>query len=530
MYGEVISNGGNNNPSFKVEITGLKQWAFDRHSPDQGIWVESRNAWYKLQQPSREKVTLSDGSQTSQEILHLPLRAKCGLISNIMDMMSVSGILQVEFLNYHAQRSPYQSCTDLCLTKEEKQMNPCMCDIPFDFYLLRRDPLFFKNELKGLDARFSQTCSFMKGLSQLSANLKNAKKNKEEWTLKDFDYLVSAQGAEYRSSRYPWGCPRLDVHSKYDSSSEISHNSNYVNTNLTNSLVYSFICLLQEKWTSKLEELVSFKLQSVKTLPPEIHQSDFAVDETSESVKESVKHKSKDRVNKYMRQSSSNSNSFHNLTNHVSDDSSHCSDAEYLEEKRQVKLEELSINTSNDGSSTEETHYKPLHGVAKQELNIIDLSNLFNKKNKRDAEIEVKKYLVPESNGIRETMLDKFIDNCINANDIHSFEYMIVYLEHLIKSSKKIKKDLFNRPSFENCAARTIFIRWLNKAGQIMKNNHLLDKREKHKSNSRRRSEDFVAEKIMELISTFDFLTGKTLKLINEKTELHLFNIIEKVR
>ena len=274
----------------------------------------------------------------------------------------------------------------------------------------------------------------------------------------------------------------------------------------------------------------------MKPLPVEIHQSDFAVDEMSEPIEESMKQKSTDRVNKNMRQSSSNSNSFQkqadmvsNDSNHVSDESSHCSDTEYLKVKRQVKRKELSFNLNDDESSAKEAKYKPLFGIAKQELNIIDISNSFKEKNKRDAEIEIKKYLEPESNGIRETMVDQFIDNCINVNDIHSFEFMIVYLDHLTKSSEKIKKDLFQRPSFENSGARTIFIRWLNKARQMIKNNHVLDKQEKYKSNSRKRSEDLVAEKIIELISTFDFMTNKKLQVINEKTELNLYEIIEKV-
>ena len=216
LYGEVLPNCGRSKASFKVEITGLKMWSLDRHFQDRGIWVLSRNAWYKLEKPCQKLITLSNGAKISQDVLHQPLRAKCGLISNIIDMMSVSGILQVEFIKYHAERLPYQSYSDLCLTKEEKQMNPRICDVPFHFELLRRDPIFFKTQLKGLDARFSHTCAFMKGLSVLSSELKEAKNRKELWALEYFDYRASAEGAETRSNRYPWGCQKLDVRSKYD--------------------------------------------------------------------------------------------------------------------------------------------------------------------------------------------------------------------------------------------------------------------------------------------------------------------------
>lgn len=209
LFGEIISK---RQKCYKVQIHGLKTWAFDRHFEDRGIWVQSRNAWYKLEQPSTDLIALSDGSQTSQDILHQPLRAKIGLLSNIIDMMSFSD----PFVKKYSKMSPLQSYHAICLTDEETQINPKICDVPFDVYLLRRDPLFVKKHLKDWNSRLSQTCPFMKGLTELSTILKLAKKKKEQWALEDFDYSSSAKDAEERSNRYPWGCPRLDAEGTYN--------------------------------------------------------------------------------------------------------------------------------------------------------------------------------------------------------------------------------------------------------------------------------------------------------------------------
>jgi len=220
LYGNLESNNNSEKLVCAVKIDALKAWCFDRHYQDRGIWVLTKFAWYKLKKPCDKLITQSDGEQISQEILHLPLRAKCGLLSNILDLMSNSyGILNAENVTYHANRTLEMSYKMFLLDEEEQKQDPTLCKDSFDIFLLQRHPKFVKTQFKGVDTKFSNNSSVMKGLTALSKELSDAIKKKEHWATDEIDYRKSAEMAEERSSRYPWGCQKLSEDGKCSISS-----------------------------------------------------------------------------------------------------------------------------------------------------------------------------------------------------------------------------------------------------------------------------------------------------------------------
>ena len=211
LFGEVEAFREPSKQTYKVHIEGLKGWVFDLHFEDRGIWVQSRDAWYKLKKPCNKLVILPNGEQSSQEILHQSLRAKCGLMNNLLDMMSnKNGTLDFSYLMYHSKQNPFASYSVLYASEEELKQNPNICNDPFDMELLKRASKFVKTHFEGADSNFKKTCTFMKGLTSLSNDFESAKKRSDTWAIQPFDYICSAEFSEQRSNRYPWGCLRLD--------------------------------------------------------------------------------------------------------------------------------------------------------------------------------------------------------------------------------------------------------------------------------------------------------------------------------
>ena len=149
-----------------------------------------------------------DRSPLSQEFVHLPIRAKFGLLSNLADMLGErpGGLPERSLVaEVHAHRTPEESHVLLKTSDEELQNHDLNSD-PFDWDLLRREVGFVQDYLKDFDEGLVPKCRFMKGLAEMKKQFNNAKKNKEEWATREFNYLSSAEGAERRSNRLPWGC------------------------------------------------------------------------------------------------------------------------------------------------------------------------------------------------------------------------------------------------------------------------------------------------------------------------------------
>lgn len=183
---------------------------FDRHREDRGIWILSKNAWYRLKQPCKKVIKRLNGIDISQNELHHSFHAKLGLLSNIIDMMSDSrGYIQPSLVAYHSKLSPEASHKALCPNHDEILQNPLLCKEPFDLRLLKRDPAFVRQNLENLDTTLSNTCVFMLGLKKLEREAER-RGNDKDFTKKEFDFIKSAEAAEKRSQRWPWGEQKED--------------------------------------------------------------------------------------------------------------------------------------------------------------------------------------------------------------------------------------------------------------------------------------------------------------------------------
>eukprot|EP00978_Attheya_sp_CCMP212_P001017 scaffold2109_cov50-Attheya_sp.AAC.1 len=214
LYGELVPSqretekavrAGNILPqNLKVCIVNPK--SIDRSTTLRGIWVVSKHAWYNLKEPC-----------SSQTELHIPMRAKFGLVSNIADMVGQvrymkghTGLNTSSFVAMHSNQSPEKSYKVLCASPEQIAQARKRHDVdietkPFDFELLRREAKFVKENMKDFDPHWKATCAFVKGLSQLEKEFQKAKREKQLWAFEDFDYVSSAAAAEQRSRRNSWG-------------------------------------------------------------------------------------------------------------------------------------------------------------------------------------------------------------------------------------------------------------------------------------------------------------------------------------
>lgn len=160
-----------------------------------GLWVNSGDAWYWLHD-----------WHASQDTLHQAMRAKFGLLSNLIDTLLEGGY----FENFHRELSPkllHQklSCLDEAAFQVFKQNRDDDDDTlifqePFDYTLLSEQGSisFIKQHLGGLYPGFDKS-KFWKEL----VKLKGHKRGTPKWTSEQ--YRASAELAEERSQRMPWG-------------------------------------------------------------------------------------------------------------------------------------------------------------------------------------------------------------------------------------------------------------------------------------------------------------------------------------
>ena len=217
MHGRLVAQ-KKGHEDIQVRLDKFDHWSVDRASAIRGVWVESPNAWYWLQKPSEEqpqlKVTLTiDGEKLcipktlhatlpAQAELHVELRAKFGLISNLCDafLFDEQSGESLQYLKRHSKKNPEALHKDLKPTPELLARFPSRPEEAFDLKLLKRYPSFVKQHLKDFCAEFKATCNFMKNL-----------KNPTRQTFSQEDFERSALAAEARGARHPWGELRTDV-------------------------------------------------------------------------------------------------------------------------------------------------------------------------------------------------------------------------------------------------------------------------------------------------------------------------------
>lgn len=231
-----------------IAIKRPKTWVIDRSHHLRGIWVQSStdDIWYWLKDPSTDVV---DSSSPSQETLHIPLRAKLGLLSNILDMVQETN--QGTPFNYvaiigrrhpeavHRMLTPtsnqWEYFRHLHIQSDEDISSveyPFLCDFmghnfmgdsypllnqePFDLDLLKTCADFVRRQLTNIHPFLSKSSNFMKGLTAMHTNYIHDFRSSSEIdslaspNFKQFsldDYVDSAIQSEKRSFRQPWGEP-----------------------------------------------------------------------------------------------------------------------------------------------------------------------------------------------------------------------------------------------------------------------------------------------------------------------------------
>ena len=184
-----------------VVLRRLLLWSIDRDYRDRGIWFQTGDAWYKLEQPCTARVY----NGKSQDDVHLELRAKFGLVSNLLDMFhEKSKSLKLEnFFGLHDSRTPSESHNVLSPNAGQLERHPMLPTEPFDMELLRREATFVKQHIQDCGVGFAKS-NFVKGLTDMEKEWKKTHKDKKKGG-GEFDYLASAKAAEKRSGRRPWG-------------------------------------------------------------------------------------------------------------------------------------------------------------------------------------------------------------------------------------------------------------------------------------------------------------------------------------
>jgi hypothetical protein len=196
-----------------VRLDDLVCWAIDRDSTLRGIWVQTTSGiWYLLKEPCQHQahvdlnITVSGqqvqgetvtGTLPAQVEYHIEYRAKLGLISNLADIFLFDG--DDKYLERHSKKPAKDLHEELLPAKQMLAKYPERASEPFDLELLKRYPLFVFAHFQDL---LPPRCKFL-------TSLKNA--TGDHWTAQDF--IASAEAAEARGARYPWGQPRADQES-----------------------------------------------------------------------------------------------------------------------------------------------------------------------------------------------------------------------------------------------------------------------------------------------------------------------------
>lgn len=207
----VTQQEGVDNIPVRINFDG--RWSVDRDNELRGIWAQTDRAWYWLKRPCSRQTTYPvhisvDGIQQtndhssvdvtypSQDELHLELRAKLGLVSNLCDLFLFDETPDsFALLTRHANQTADALHKELTPSPQLLAKFPNRSPEPFDLQLLKRHATFIKNHFLGFHPQFPPKCAFATALKQTVMS--------REWTRDEL--LASALAAERRGGRYPWG-------------------------------------------------------------------------------------------------------------------------------------------------------------------------------------------------------------------------------------------------------------------------------------------------------------------------------------
>ena len=439
-------------PNQPVVIRRGLLWSIDRDHVDRGIWFGTKDAWYKLEQPCTAKIYKGK----SQEDLHVKLRAKFDLVSNLLDMFTESSkALNLEsFFGLHACRSPVESHTLLSPTKELLEEYPELGAEPFDLELLKREAKFVNEHLAGCHQDFSRTCNFVKGL----AAMENAWKASGGAAAEDnFDYLASAKAAEDRAGRLPWGCL------KFHRESTVPRINLLVEVKVERSRspqkpkkIKSQLMPREEERPQKNEVKVAAaaaRSQAVSSAKKKEVKVSAKAAAPVPTVKISSKARSSPRGSP--RESSSKVDAYKAVrrSSSFSDDSLFHSDSDGEDEWKPwgavSKTPESLIESSKEAVKFRVLDTK-LYPILIDEV-------------KRDCNVKIKPFLDSAAH-VLQPRAGAFIKSFIMADTVASYEYMLVVVECLRVSPAPVLRRLFDEKNPETAACRRIFISWLDAA------------------------------------------------------------------
>jgi hypothetical protein len=137
----------------------------------------------------------------------LPLRAKFGLLSNLIDILSEPyGGTHHNYLFLHSKRTVQNSHALLSpdpniVQRYDRPENP-LHKVPFDLELVKSFPAFVKQHLSNYHPLFQDTCVFLQSLDS-SSLVDSSSSPSVIWT--DEMFRASAEEAEKRGQRSSWG-------------------------------------------------------------------------------------------------------------------------------------------------------------------------------------------------------------------------------------------------------------------------------------------------------------------------------------
>ena len=500
-----------------VVLRRLLLWSIDRDFNDRGIWIQTSDAWYKLEQPCTARVY----NGKSQDDVHLELRAKFGLVSNLLDMFNEkSKSLKLEnFFGLHDSRTPSESLNVLTPSPGQLERHPMLPTEPFDMELLRREATFVKQHIQDCGVGFAKS-NFVKGLTEMEKEWKKTHKDKKKGG-GEFDYLASAEAAEKRSGRRPWGSlityrggshdgvPRINrlVEIKVDESknSEEMQKTPAKKTKLSPSSSDQRPAkkkkkLESSKKTAPAKGRAASPAPSSVTKVVKVKKAPLGgMPETKASVKGGTSSSGSKGRGETQRTSAKKAPTTAekikaarlvsgrgpaNTEKKIRTSPTIAPPAAAVPTAAATTSRKRALSDSDDSifsNSSEEDEWKPTSTAAESKTKRVDAEEveesfvvqdpqlhpilIFQVKNKCANKIRA---FVDAAGKVIDKRADVFIKSCVIPNPVSSYEFMLAVVESLKVSPPSVLELLFDRKNPKKCGARRIFVTWLDAAKKRM--------------------------------------------------------------
>ena len=438
----------------------------------------------------------------SQVFVHQEMRAKLGLLFNIVDLLTgCTELGEIHDLEYYSKKSVF--AIQKGIDPSGRSLNMVM----FDFDLLKLYPHFIKEHLQ----RFSKVlrdehCLFIKSLNALvkqvtSKQFRDPEEIQKQW--RSFNFDQSAVRSEARLPlRTPWGAP-YNENPTPDGSLEDSH--------LVSLEDISTIASESNGGAGREAEVsVSEKQAKTPVGTPSISRSQRAMSRQSSIV--SAGEEENDEI-----QGGGNADSL-------------ATDLDVISATPQ------SVKNTATQILSESDHHEDFLVTAPV--------TTFSKENMADAIRVLSSYLqpTPTEEDIENCNYEKFkiidngkhdytfIDKILRQNEVDSMEFMLLVVRSIIKSDSPFKKRILTtKQKGAKTGGQFLFKNWLCYATEIMEKKMVAEKGALYKDGEK--IEEMVALSILELIIKYDVIKKNAqLTLMKDKLNIDWPIIIQKVR